>query len=87
MFHSNMKETITNEVQIDDIKPEVMAEMLLFIYAGKTSNGCMNVDMAKDLFIAADKYQIDPLKNCCENQLVRLLNRKLLLFASSGRHL
>jgi len=74
MFHSNMKETITNEVQIDDIKPEVMAEMLLFIYAGKTSNGCMSMDMAKDLFIAADKYQIDPLKNRCENQLVRLLN-------------
>ena len=44
-----------------------------FIYAGKTSNGYMNVDMAKDLFIAADKYQIDPLKNCCESQLVRLL--------------
>jgi len=74
MFNSNMKETITNEVQIDDIKPEVMAEMLLFIYAGKTSNGCMSMDMAKDLFIAADKYQIDPLKNRCENQLVRLLN-------------
>ena len=41
------------------------------MYAGTTSSGDM--DMAKDLFIAADKYQIDPLKNCCENQLVRLL--------------
>ena len=36
MFSNDTKEKITNEVHIDDIESEVMAEMLLYIYTGKT---------------------------------------------------
>jgi len=68
MLDKNMK----NKIQIDDIKPEVMAELLKFIYSGKSSN---NFDkFATDLFIAADKYQIDSLKEHCQEKLISSIN-------------
>jgi len=70
MLTSNMKETNNNEIQIDDIEPEVMTEFLKFIYTGKSSN----LDkFAMDLFIAADKYQINSLKEICEEALISSL--------------
>lgn len=70
MLTSNMKETNNNEIQIDDIEPEVMTEFLELIYTGKSSN----LDkFAMDLFIAADKYQINSLKEICEEALISSL--------------
>jgi len=70
MLTTNMREKINNEIQVDDIKPEVMAELLEFIYIGKVSN----LDkFALDLFIAADKYQINSLKDLCEKKLINSL--------------
>jgi len=67
MLTSNMKEKNNNEIQIDDIEPEVMTEFLEFIYTGKSSN----LDkFAMRLFIAADKYQINSLKETCEKILI-----------------
>jgi len=72
MFNANMKEKIENEVQIDDIKPDVLAEMLHFIYTWKCKS--LDVDLAEDLLIAADKYQIDSLKKLCEERLICSIN-------------
>jgi len=70
MLTSNMKEKNNNEIQIDDIEPEVMTEFLEFIYTGKSSN----LDkFAMRLFIAADKYQIISLKETCEKILISSL--------------
>merc|ERR1712029_263438 len=70
MLTSNMKEKNNNEIQIDDIEPEVMTEFLEFIYTGKSSN----LDkFAMRLFIAADKYQIISLKETCEKNLISSL--------------
>jgi len=68
MFNTQMKEKISNEVHIDDVKPDVMADLLQFIYTGKFSNFDK---FAMDLFIAADKYQIESLKKLCERELVK----------------
>jgi len=63
----------TNEIQVDDIKPEVMAELIEFIYTGKSSN----LDkFAMDLLIAADKFQMDALKELCEKKLLTTLGIK-----------
>ena len=70
MLTTNMREKINNEIQVDDIKPEVMAELLEFIYIGTASN----LDkFAVDLFIAADKYQINSLKDHCEKKIINSL--------------
>jgi len=68
MFESEMMESKSNRVEIDDIDQELMEETLTFIYTGKSPN----VDeMASKLLFPADKYQLDHLKLMCEEVLCR----------------
>ena len=70
MFEHDMKERQHNRVEIDDMDPEVMADMLRFIYTGRAPN----LDsMAADLLAAADKYALDRLKVMCEEALCNSL--------------
>ena len=55
MFESGMSEKETNRVKIDDIDPDVMIEVLKFIYTGKTT-GIEN--FPDSLLVAADKVSI-----------------------------
>ena len=68
MFQSNMKEKETKEVTIDDFKAEVVSEMLNYIYTGNVSDNDIS-GIARELLAAADKYQLDLLKNICEERL------------------
>jgi speckle-type POZ protein len=70
MFKHPTKENSTNQVNIEDIEPEVFQELLRFIYTGRLSSATME-SMVANLFIAADKYLLDELKNECENYLLR----------------
>ena len=54
------------QVTIKDIPSDVVAEMLLYIYTGKTPN--LN-HLAGDLLGAAEQYQLEMLKNICEDKL------------------
>ena len=93
MFQHPMKEKATNHIEIEDIEPEVFQELLRFIYTGRVSTATLDT-MAAGLFIAADKYLLNGLKNECENYLLRdmspdncielLLNSNLL---NSSEHL
>ena len=49
MFESQMLEGISNKVQIEDVDPEVMKEVLRFIYTGKSNS----IDKMADLLLAA----------------------------------
>ena len=69
MFHSNMIENHSQNVVIKDIRPEVVKEMLHFIYNGATSTEHVMDQIAKDLLGAADQYQLELLKNKCEEKL------------------
>ena len=69
------KEGRTKEVKIDDIDPLVFKEMLRYLYTGKSPK-LEEDDMTEPLFLAADKYQIEALKNCCEQRLMKKLNVK-----------
>jgi speckle-type POZ protein len=66
MFKHPTKENSTNQIKIEDIQPEVFQEMLRFIYTGRVSTATMET-MAVGLFISADKYMLNGLKNECEN--------------------
>ena len=59
----------TNQIKIEDIQPEVFQELLRFIYTRRVSTATMET-MAAGLFIAADKYSPNELKNECENYLI-----------------
>ena len=53
MFKYDMEEKKSSRVEVKDCEPEVMAEMLRFIYTGRTQ-ACLET-MASDMLAAADK--------------------------------
>uniref|UniRef100_A0A1I7TNM9 Protein roadkill n=2 Tax=Caenorhabditis tropicalis TaxID=1561998 RepID=A0A1I7TNM9_9PELO len=66
MFEHHMQESDTNMTTVDDIEPEVMKELLVYMYTGQTKS----LDqLANHLIAAADKYQLDRLKVMCEQSL------------------
>jgi len=66
MFSSNMKEEITGNVKIENMAPEVLENMLLYIYTGTAP--CID-RLAKELLAASEQYQIEKLKALCEIKL------------------
>ena len=73
MFEYETKENLTNQIDIEDIEPEVFQELLRFIYTGEVSLNKMET-IAAGLLIAADKYLLDGLKMICENYLLRYIS-------------
>ena len=66
MFSCNMKEAATNTIPMDDIEPEVLKELLVYIYTGY----CPNIKMyAASLLYHAEKYELSRLKALCEQRL------------------
>ncbi|XP_065203934.1 speckle-type POZ protein B-like [Planococcus citri] len=68
MFESGMKENEQNRVEITDVNENIMEEMLKFIYTGK----CENLDeLAEDLLIAADRFDMNDLKRICVESIYK----------------
>ena len=68
MFQANMMESETKVVKIEDIEPAVVAELLHFIYTGGTNENTSQ-EIYLELLEAADKYDLDSLKEICEEYL------------------
>jgi len=71
MFQHDTKENQTNVVNIEDIEPNVLEEMLIYIHTGDAPN--IN-DIAKKLLAAADFYQLHQLKISCQEVLSETLD-------------
>ncbi|XP_044019424.1 speckle-type POZ protein-like B [Aphidius gifuensis] len=69
--HEQLKENQKNEVVIEDIDEDVFEEFLHFIYTGESPN--IN-KMPMKLLAVAEKYQVDCLKNICEEILCETIN-------------
>ncbi|GIY28619.1 protein roadkill [Caerostris darwini] len=67
MFTAQMKENTENKVHITDVEEPILRAMLVHIYTGKTED--LNVASAGDLLFAADKYQLEDLKQVCSDYL------------------
>lgn len=72
MFEHNTVERQMNTVNIDDVEYNVLKEMLRFIYSARVENV---ENSTSDLLVAADKYQIEGLKDAC----VRMLSENMLV--------
>jgi len=73
MFQHETLESQTNVVNIKDIEPKVLEEMFLYIQTGEAPN--IN-NIAKELLVAADFYQLDQLKISCQEVLSETLEAK-----------
>ena len=87
MFEIDMKEKRQSVVMISDIDPEVMADLLAYMYTGTAPN---LKKLARKLLIDADKYNLPCLLGMCMNELKLNLTpanvAEILLFAD-GTHL
>jgi len=71
MMLSNMIESQTNSVNIEDLLPEVVEGMLQYIHTGVTEHF---YKLPRELLAAADRYQLKYLKSSCEATLVDSLD-------------
>jgi BTB/POZ domain len=68
-------EGVIKEVKIDDIDPSVFRNMLHYLYTGRVleMNEALKIE---PLFVAAGKFQIEALKDLCEESLRCEVNLK-----------
>ena len=66
MFENEMQEKKTGVVNICDVDPKVMSDLLSYIYTGSAPNMKSHT---KELLVAADKYGMDNLVFICMKQL------------------
>ena len=72
------KEGRTKVVEIDDIDPAVFREMLRYLYTGRAPKFDES-EMSESLFLAADKYKIEALRDICERSLISKLNSQTIV--------
>jgi speckle-type POZ protein len=73
MFQTDFVESKTRIVDIADIDMDVFKEMLTYIYTGKAPN-MEKKNFARSVYEVADKYDIESLKDVCEDLLVTQLS-------------
>ena len=73
MLQVDMKEKQTKKIVIEDSKPEIVSQMLNFIYTGDIANEKLD-DMASDLLAVGEKYQLIHLTKMCEDNLCSTLD-------------
>jgi len=64
MFEHDMTESSSHTVVVEDIEPNIFRQLLCFLYTGDAPE-MKDENMAELLFIAADKYQVEKLKDLC----------------------
>lgn len=67
MFDGCMQESIQNQSKVDHVKPEIFAHLLSFIYSEKIPENLE--DVAMELYEAAHYYQVENLKEICEEEV------------------
>ncbi|KAG8200572.1 hypothetical protein JTE90_000644 [Oedothorax gibbosus] len=74
MFKSDMAEAQVNSVDIVDVEPGILRKLLKFTYSGQIDD--FTNKEAGDLLYAANKYQLDILKEECIQNLKQNLSDK-----------
>ena len=69
MFKTDMVEKKLQKVEIKELSPEVVAQMLSFIYTGSISEIENTPEFLFELLSAADQYQLELLKKLSEEKL------------------
>ena len=66
MFEADMKEKQSGVIEVSDITPEAMSDLVTYLYTGTAPN---LKTLASELLEVAEKYQLPHLLTKCENEL------------------
>jgi len=81
MFQADMAEKKTKKVEVTDFHPDIVSELLTFIYTGQTPKLTKRQTSKDDTYAlrllqAAEKYQLDQLKSICVEMLCNNVDAK-----------
>ena len=74
MFSHDMKENRDNEVVIKDMGAETFRDMASFIYCGRIDLEDYSETIAANLLVAGEKYDLEQLKEKCEDHISECLS-------------
>jgi speckle-type POZ protein len=78
MLTTDMKEAKQGFVEVPDFDSKTMRELLRFMYCSEVEN---LDEMANDLIFAAEKYEVQQLKELCIDHIISKLTRENVLDA------
>ncbi|OIW00696.1 hypothetical protein TanjilG_09665 [Lupinus angustifolius] len=71
MLESDMEESRSGTIKIDDVSYDALSAFVNYLY---TAEACLDDQMAFDLLVLAEKYEVKHLKAFCEKFLIARLN-------------
>ncbi|XP_062023186.1 BTB/POZ domain-containing protein At4g08455-like [Rosa rugosa] len=85
MLENQMEESLSGTIKIGDVSYDALRAFVNYLY---TAEICLDEEMACDLLILAEKYQVQHLKDYCEKFLVSKLNwdNSILSYTFAHQH-
>lgn len=85
MLDNEMEESRSGTIKISDVSYEVLRAFVNYLY---TAEACLDEQMACELLVLAEKYQVKHLKTFCESFMVSKLNwdSSVVNFAFAHQH-
>ncbi|GFG38681.1 hypothetical protein Cfor_08266 [Coptotermes formosanus] len=82
---SGMREAIDRKIVIHDASPFLFSTFVNYLYSGQLETKELSVDQLADLMLLSDRYEVDSLKQACEQGLKRHIDEdSVLYFLSMG---
>lgn len=85
MLENEMEESLSGTIKICDVSYDALRTFVNYLY---TAEACLDEQMACDLLVLAEKYQVKHLKTYCEKFMISKLNweSSLLSFGFAHQH-
>ncbi|EPS61448.1 hypothetical protein M569_13349, partial [Genlisea aurea] len=85
MLENEMEESLSGTVKISDISYDALRAFVNYLYTAEAS---LDEQLACDLLVLAEKYEVKHLKSYCEKFLMSKLNweNSLLVYAFAHQH-
>ncbi|EOA21247.1 hypothetical protein CARUB_v10001597mg [Capsella rubella] len=85
MLENEMEESRSGTIKISDVAYDTLRTFVYYLY---TAEACLDEQMACDLLVMAEKYQVKHLKSYCERFLVTKLSwdNSLMTYAFAHQH-
>lgn len=77
---SGMRESIDRKILVHDTNPSLFYVFLEYLYSGRINIKDLNVDQWAELMMLSDRYEVDTLKQVCEQVLKDNLDNDSVLY-------